>query len=109
MPSKINYKLVAACVLAVGLIRASSYVLSPIVSEDLDRYQTEQTQMVTDYLIEQLGITNDKVLLLGGSTSGYRYGPFEMRFQVGSQQYKVLHENSWWRQLMGLKGLLRIE
>lgn len=108
MPLKINYKVVTACVLTIVLIRALLYIFTPILLKDLDRYQTEQTKLAIDHLTEQLGITNDSVLVLGGSTSGYKHGSFEMRFQVGSRTYKVVHENSWWRQLMGLKGRLRI-
>ena len=94
--------------LALGLIVLVVQIVTPFISGDLDRFQVEQVIMAKEYLASILDVGTETMETHSGTSSPYRYGTFEARFEIGQQLYTVVHENSWWRQLLGLRGRLKL-
>ena len=105
----INIKRAVTILLALGLIVLVVQIATPFISGDLDRFQVEQVIMAKEYLTSILDVGPESMETLSGTSSPYRYGSFEVRFDIEEQQYKVVHLNTLWRQLLGLRGRLQIE
>jgi hypothetical protein len=104
-----NIAIVSSIIIALIIIPPFLRFLHPILSGNVDYYQTQQTQMAEEFLVEQLNIQNKEIKSGGGSAGGQLYSPFEIDFTVGDVGYTVIHENSELRSLFKLKGQMRIE
>ena len=95
--------------IVVAIIVMVVRLVTPFLSGDLDRFQTDQVTMAKEHLARILGVSPESIETHSGTSSPYRYGSFEVRFDIEEQQYKVVHLNTLWRQWLGLRGHLQIE
>ncbi|KAF0193698.1 MAG: hypothetical protein FD169_2328 [Bacillota bacterium] len=65
LQSRRSFTLLVAIILIV-VTRITTYVLPPILSKDLDRYQSEQTKTAKSYLVERLAVPPDTIQSRGG-------------------------------------------